>query len=77
MTPTQLARAADVTPGAINLLENGKTGMPSFDTGLLLARALGVSPYYLAFGDDPRASRDLLGEIDDLRARIEALEQRK
>jgi transcriptional regulator with XRE-family HTH domain len=50
MTPAALARAAGVTRGAIAQIEDGSTKSPSFETGLRIATALGVSPYELCFG---------------------------
>jgi transcriptional regulator with XRE-family HTH domain len=51
MSPVQLAAAAGVTDSAIHQLEDGMTKSPSFANGLRIARALGVSPYELAFGE--------------------------
>jgi transcriptional regulator with XRE-family HTH domain len=51
-TPSSLAHAVDVTEGAIPQMESGQTKSPSFAVGILLAHELGVTPEYLAFGEE-------------------------
>jgi transcriptional regulator with XRE-family HTH domain len=51
-SPSSLAHAVGVTEGAIRQMESGQTKSPSFAVGLLLARELGVTPEFLAFGDN-------------------------
>jgi transcriptional regulator with XRE-family HTH domain len=67
-----LARAARTTEGAIRSLLNGTSKLPKFDTGLRLADALGVNPWYILGGleYDPLESGLRL-----LEARLEALER--
>lgn len=76
MSAAQLASVSAVSGKAIEQLESGATKSPTFENGLRLARAFGVSPYWLAFGKGA-AARDLLAEIDDLRQRVEVLERRR
>jgi transcriptional regulator with XRE-family HTH domain len=42
----------NVTEGAIRQMESGQSKSPSFAVGIKLAHALGVTPEYLAFGED-------------------------
>lgn len=51
LNPTELAGLVGVTDSAISQLEAGITKAPSFSTGVRLARALGVSPWEIAFGE--------------------------
>lgn len=53
----KLARAVEVSDSAIVALEAGRTKSPSLHTGLRLALALGVTPYFLAFGEAPPRDR--------------------
>ena len=69
MTPTQLASAAGMTDSAIHQLEDGRSKAPSFQNGVRLARALGVSPEELAFGktrpgDAPISIEDRLSALE-------------
>lgn len=48
----ELARRAATSPAQVRAVESGS--MPSLDTLEDLARALGVSPAWLAFGEGPR-----------------------
>jgi predicted nucleotidyltransferase len=61
LTASQLASVAGVTEDAIRKIESGSSKQPSFATGLEIARALGVSPLVLAYGESEirtlRASR--------------------
>jgi len=50
-SPTALAQKGGVGENAIRKLESGITKEPSFTVGVRLARALGVSPWELAFGE--------------------------
>jgi transcriptional regulator with XRE-family HTH domain len=49
-TVAGLARAVDVSEGAIRQLESGMTKSPSFHVGLHLALVLGVDPFVLGYG---------------------------
>ncbi len=71
MTPSALARAVDVTEGAIRQMESGQTKSASFAVGLRLARALKVTPWFLATGDES-ADGGLVGDAATLRL-VEAL----
>lgn len=51
-TPSSLAHAVGVTEGAVRQMESGQTKSPSFPVGILLAHELGVTPEFLAFGQD-------------------------
>ncbi len=51
MTASALAHEVGVTEDAIRKIESGSSKQPSFSTGLEIARALGVSPLILAFGE--------------------------
>ncbi|MDP9150990.1 MAG: helix-turn-helix domain-containing protein, partial [Myxococcota bacterium] len=48
-----LSREVSVTEAAIRAIETGDSKSPSFVVGVLLAETLGVTPRYLAFGQDP------------------------
>ena len=48
----ELARRAATSPAQVRAVESGS--MPSLDTLEDIARALGVSPAWLAFGEGPR-----------------------
>jgi transcriptional regulator with XRE-family HTH domain len=71
MTPSALARAVDVTESAIRQMESGQTKSASFAVGLRLARALGVTPWFLATGDE-KADTARPGDASTLRL-VEAL----
>jgi transcriptional regulator with XRE-family HTH domain len=51
---TGLAYKAGVTEGTVRGLEGGNTASVRFETGVLFAEALDVTPRYLAFGDTER-----------------------
>lgn len=53
MTVRALADRADLAVGSISMIESGRT-MPGVDTAEALARGLGVSPAWLAYGEGPR-----------------------
>ena len=79
-TPSSLAHAVAVTEGAIRQMESGQTKSPSFTIGLLLARELGVTPEYLAFGEGglpERSGEKHIGgdAIVALERRVAALER--
>lgn len=79
-TPSSLAHAVNVTEGAIRQMESGQTKSPSFPVGILLAHELGVTPEYLAFGEDGPPKRIGVKQtggdaIADLERRIIALER--
>ena len=74
-----VAYAAGITEGAIRQMESGQTKGASLIVGLRLAKMLGVSPEYLAFGtegsaDDQGLIRVILGRLDDHERRLGALE---
>ena len=50
-----LARRAGTSPAEVRIVEQGS--MPTLGTVALLARGLGVSPSWLAFGEGPRGAR--------------------
>lgn len=54
LTASQLASVAGVTEDAIRKIESGSSRQPSFATGLEIARALGVSPLVLAYGESEK-----------------------
>ena len=51
LTLRELDRRAEISTGASRAIEAG--GMPTLDTIELVARALGVSPAWLAYGEGP------------------------
>jgi transcriptional regulator with XRE-family HTH domain len=53
LTVRALADRADLAVGSISMIESGRT-MPGVDTAEALARGLGVSPAWLAYGEGPR-----------------------
>jgi transcriptional regulator with XRE-family HTH domain len=57
LSTTGLAYKSGVTEGSVRGLENGNTASTRFETGVLLAEALDVTPRYLAFGDAEREDR--------------------
>jgi transcriptional regulator with XRE-family HTH domain len=66
MSAAALARAAGVSRSAIAQIESGVAKSPSFETGLLIARALGVSPYELVFGEKRKPEAVDLDVVPDL-----------
>jgi transcriptional regulator with XRE-family HTH domain len=81
LTPSGLAHAAGVTEGAIRQMESGQTKSASFLVGLRLARILGVTPWYLATGEEA-AEKDLPGDapavrlVEQLTLQLHALDRR-
>jgi transcriptional regulator with XRE-family HTH domain len=78
-TPSSLAHAVGVTEGAIRQMESGQTASPSFVIGILLARELGVTAEYFAFGEDkipaPGSSKQRRGDVvASLARRMDAIE---
>lgn len=63
---TDLARLADLTPGAIAKIEIG--GQAGIDTVEQLAKALHISPVWLAYGVGPQAAPSRRGARDSLPA---------
>lgn len=57
LSTTGLAYKTGVTEGTVRGLENGATTSTRFETGVLLAEALDVTPRHLAFGDAERKDR--------------------
>jgi len=82
MTPSALAFAIGVTEGSIRHLESGQTKQTSFETGVKLAHALGVTASYLATGrENPLEKESLatdqaLALEERLATRIAAVERR-
>jgi transcriptional regulator with XRE-family HTH domain len=72
MTVSGLAHAIHRSEGTIRKLESGASKEPRATVALLLARALGVTAWYLVFGDADPQQRELRSQA----ARIEALEHR-
>jgi transcriptional regulator with XRE-family HTH domain len=75
LTPSALAHAVSVTEGAIPQMETGTTKRASFITGLRIAAALGVMPWYLATGEERDDQNDAI-EVLGLRTLLERLECR-
>jgi len=81
LTPSGLAHAVGVTEGAIRQMESGQTKSASFAVGLRLARTLGVSPEYLATGEDGAdaklpADHTTLHLVEQLTLQMHALDRR-
>ena len=55
VTVRELGRASGVVEGTVRAMERGT--MPQVDTVEAVAKALGVSPAWLAFGEGPRELR--------------------
>lgn len=83
-TPSSLAQAVDVTEGAIRQMESGQTKSASFVVGLRLARVLGVTPWFLATGEDAPSGKESrspepapgVAKIEDVLLKVNALERR-
>lgn len=74
MTATELAFMAQRSAGWLAQVERGEVQEPSFQVGIRLARALGVTPEYLAFGAGPaEAVRPPGDPLAALQASIDAL----
>jgi transcriptional regulator with XRE-family HTH domain len=78
-TASSLAHAVGVTEGAIRQMESGQTAAPSFAVGVLLARELGVTAEYFAFGEDgakaaAAAAKANAGAVTALARRVDAIE---
>jgi len=81
LTPSGLAHAVGVTEGAIRQMESGQTKSASFAVGLRLARILGVTPEYLATGEDGAAAKapadaPTLHLVEQLTLQVHALDRR-
>ncbi len=88
LTPSALAFAVGVTEGAIRQMESGQTKNASFLVGLRLSQVLGVSPWFLATGENappetesrspaepgPAALEALTLQVNGLERRVTALE---
>src|SRR5208282_4497590 len=80
MRPHVLAQRIGATEGMIRKIEAGETKSANFPNGLLLARALGCDPWYLAFGQDgpppivggeaPANFEKLARDLSELRATL-------
>jgi transcriptional regulator with XRE-family HTH domain len=77
---TGLARRVGLTEAAIRQLESGHTKSPTLVVGLRIAKLLGVSPDYLAIGDetadDAGVLRVMLTRLDDHERRLAQAERR-
>ncbi len=76
-----LGYAAGVTEGAIRQMESGQTKGASLVIGLRLAKLLGVTPDYLAYGtdgsaDDQGTMRLFLARLDEHEHRLAKVERR-
>ncbi len=74
LSPTELARLAEVDQGNLSKIEASerKDNNTSAKTVIRLARVLGVHPEYLWTGDGPQTLRSLPG-WDDARAKLQDL----
>ncbi len=76
LTPSALAHAVGVTEGAIRQMESGQTKSASFLVGLRLSRELGVTPWFLATGENaPRSETESRSQTDPVLAALETLTQ--
>lgn len=64
----EVERRAETSEGAVRAIESGT--MPSLDTLEKIAKALGVSPAWLAYGQGPRESLNQRQDLDELRPTI-------
>ncbi len=62
VTVRELGRASGVVEGTIRAMDRGT--MPQVDTAEAVAKALGVSPAWLAFGEGPREIVRRRGKLD-------------
>jgi transcriptional regulator with XRE-family HTH domain len=62
VTMRELGRASGVIEGTVRAMERGT--MPQVDTVEAVAKALGVSPAWLAFGEGPREIVRRRGKLD-------------
>lgn len=83
LTPSAVAHAVGVTEGAIRQMESGQTKNASFLVGLRLSRLLGVTPWYLATGDEapngaeaPAPEASLVELVEQLTLQVHALDRR-
>jgi transcriptional regulator with XRE-family HTH domain len=83
LTPSSLAHAVGVTEGAIRQMESGQTKSASFVVGLRLAALFGVTPWYLATGQDgppdevARATEtSLVSVVEELTLQVHQLDKR-
>ena len=56
-TAARLGAIAGIGENALYKIESGSTNEPSFRVGVRLAKALGVEPFFLAFGESSRATQ--------------------
>lgn len=76
LSAAQLARLASTTVNAIFKIEGGYTKAPEFVAGLRMARALGVDPWYLAFGEGTQDAPGASALMTPAEERLGALERR-
>jgi transcriptional regulator with XRE-family HTH domain len=66
LSPADLAHAVGITPQAIAAIENGDTKCPKLPNALLIARALNISAWEIAFGKpEPRRPLHTKAESED------------
>lgn len=68
LSEAQLAASAGVVEGTVRSLESGNSAEPKLGAGLRMAEALKVSPWFLAFGEEPRVVRELHERLEALAA---------
>lgn len=64
-TRTALGAEVGLGEAAVRQIETGGSKQPTFQNGVRIARALGVSPDYLAFGVDSAPEREEIGRLKD------------
>jgi len=62
-TASELASVAGMSEDAIRKIESGSSKQPSFAAGLEIARALGVSPLVLAYGESERTATSATTDV--------------
>jgi len=75
LTGAQLAARIGIGENAVFKLESGTSAEPKFHVGIKLARALGVTPETLAFGEIRGAFGESTPPADDLLGRLERVER--
>lgn len=60
----QLASKSGIGENALRKVESGENKAPSFVTGVRIARALGVDPWYIAFGEGSPSNVVTLPGVD-------------
>jgi len=75
VTLSVLAHAVGVTEGAIRQMETGQTKSASFLVGLRLSHELGVTPWFLATGENGPSETESRSPADPVLAALENLTQ--